>query len=83
MCFSNPDDIIVTSVLSVGSIMCITEIGLSYTTSIFGERQLQDPLQRGQNPISHGICSVLSVYPSHSSAKEQLNNPFAARGGGK
>ena len=63
--------------------MCDTEMGLSYTTSSFGESQLQNPLQRGQNPISHGVCSVLSGYPSDISAKEQLNKPLAARGGGK
>ena len=63
--------------------MCNAEMGLSYTTSFFGESQLQNPLQRGQNSISRDIWSVLSGYPSDVSAKEQLKKPFAARGGGK
>lgn len=61
--------------------MCNMEMGLSYTTSPFGKSQLQNPLQRGQNPISRGVCSVLSGDPPDVSAKEQLSKPLAARGG--
>lgn len=62
---------------------CNAEMGFSYTTSSFGESQLQNPLERGQNPFGRGVYSVLSGDPSDVSAKEQLNESLAARGGGK
>ena len=59
------------------------EMGLSYTTSSFGESQLQKPLQRGQNPIGCGVCYVLGGDSSDVSAEEHLNEPLAARGDGR
>lgn len=61
--------------------MCGTEMGLSCASSSFEESQLQNPLQRAQNPTDRGACSALSGYPisfcvwKSSSHHPRLLNP--------